>query len=44
MSAQPPVNPFADVHDALYKPPHKQNFATAPKPAKDKEPNQLIKL
>jgi hypothetical protein len=38
MSAQPPVHLFADVHDVFYKPPHKQNFVTAPKPVKDKEP------
>jgi hypothetical protein len=37
MSAQPPVHPFTDVHDAPYKPPHEQNLATTPKPAKDKE-------
>jgi hypothetical protein len=36
-SAQPLVHPFADVSDAPYKPPHKRNFAAAPKPVKDKE-------
>jgi hypothetical protein len=29
-SAQPPVHPFADVCDAPYKPPHKQNFVATP--------------
>jgi hypothetical protein len=34
-SAQPLVHPFTD---ALYKPPHKQNFAAAPaKPVMEKE-------
>jgi hypothetical protein len=37
-SAQPPVYSFADVHNAPYKPFHEQNFAAAPKPAKNKEP------
>jgi hypothetical protein len=36
---QPPDNPFINVKETSYQPPHEHNVAAAPaKPAKDKEP------